>query len=657
MKIVVFGLTISSSWGNGHATLWRALCSALAERGHNVVFFERDVEYYASTRDLLTLPGGELILYDAMANVSRSAREHLDSADLAMVTSYCPDGPRASDLVLHSRAGVRAFYDLDTPVTLRALEAGEQIEYLPSYGLKDFDLVLSYTGGDALSQLQRRLGARCVAPLYGSVDAHAHFPVPPVPELRCELSYLGTYAADRQASLLQFFIEPARQRPEQRFLIGGAQYPADFPWTANLHFMRHVPPDLHPAFFCSSRATLNITRQAMASFGYCPSGRLFEAAACGVPLLTDTWQGLDQFFTPGSEVLPVKCAQDVLNAMDRSDEELSAIAKAARERTLAEHTSARRAAQLEALMEQLKQPVAESRVIEAGAPAQIRSSRKARRDVWGIIPAAGVGSRIQPLAFSKELLPVGSRIEGETERPRAVSEYIMERMVAGGANKLCFVISPGKSDILEYYASGVAGAEIVYTVQPKPGGLCDAIFHALPVISPDSQVLVGLPDTLWFPSDALAKLPDDCLSFLLFPVEHPEFFDAVVTRADGEVTAIDVKSRNARSNWVWGAFKMPGCLLHELHALWRQPERGDEYIGTLVNAYLAAGGTAKAVLAGESYVDVGTLHGYREAMGLLNERGDGSAPLQRPQPHTSVPTNVGHSAGGELHDADIARIA
>jgi glucose-1-phosphate thymidylyltransferase len=239
--------------------------------------------------------------------------------------------------------------------------------------------------------------------------------------------------------------------------------------------------------------------------------------------------------------------------------------------------------------------------------------------MWGIIPAAGMGSRIQPLAFSKELLPVGSRIDGETERPKAVSEYLVERMIAGGASRLCFVISPGKSDILEYYSSGVHGAEIVYAVQPRPGGLCDAVFRALPVIRDDDPVMVGLPDTIWFPETGLQQLSDDCLSFLLFPVEHPQFFDAVALDENGYVTHVDVKQKQARSNWIWGAFKMPGYVFRDLHALWRQSERGDEYFGTLVNAYLAQGGKARGVCAGTAYVDVGTLHGYREASRLLSD--------------------------------------
>ena len=251
--------------------------------------------------------------------------------------------------------------------------------------------------------------------------------------------------------------------------------------------------------------------------------------------------------------------------------------------------------------------------------------------MWGIIPAAGSGTRIQPLAFSKELLPVGSRFDGATERPRAVSEYLVERMIRCGATKLCFVISPGKSDILEYYGGEIGGARIAYVVQPQPSGLCDAVFRALPVIGPDEPVVIGLPDTIWFPADALCGLPQDELSFLLFPVDRPEFFDAVVTDPDGRVIEIQVKQENAASNWIWGAFKMPGRILQELYRLWVSRDPRDEYFGTLVNAYLAQGGTATGVRTGAAYVDVGTLNGYREAIKLLNAEpaghvGEGALP-------------------------------
>jgi len=238
--------------------------------------------------------------------------------------------------------------------------------------------------------------------------------------------------------------------------------------------------------------------------------------------------------------------------------------------------------------------------------------------MWGIIPAAGSGTRIQPLAFSKELLPVGGRIDGAVERPRAISEYLIDRMITGGANKLCFVISPGKSDILEYFGGGnLDSVTISFVVQPHPSGLCDAIFQAAPLVAENENVCVGLPDTIWFPENALSALPDDQLSFLLFPVVHPEFFDAVRTTPEGSVLDIQVKQQNAGSNWIWGAFKMPGSVLHELHSLWIDRNRSDEYFGTLVNAWLARGGTAVGIRAGESYVDVGTLNGYREAMNLL----------------------------------------
>ena len=249
--------------------------------------------------------------------------------------------------------------------------------------------------------------------------------------------------------------------------------------------------------------------------------------------------------------------------------------------------------------------------------------------MWGIVPAAGRGSRIQPLAFSKELLPVGSRLDGGVERPCAVSEYLVERMIRGGAGKICFVISPGKSDIMEYYGAGYADASIAYVVQPRASGLCDAIFRAAPLIAPDEPVIVGLPDTVWFPVDALRQLPDDVLSFLLFPVETPQFFDAVVLDGGGGVIEIQVKRPDASSRWVWGAFKMPGRVRHDLHALWRHPDRGDEYIGTLVNAYLSRGGRAVGVMGGEAYVDVGTLNGYREAIRLLGAMPATIRPLLR----------------------------
>jgi dTDP-glucose pyrophosphorylase len=248
--------------------------------------------------------------------------------------------------------------------------------------------------------------------------------------------------------------------------------------------------------------------------------------------------------------------------------------------------------------------------------------------MWGIVPAAGAGSRIQPLAFSKELLPVGSRDDGGVERPRAVSEYLLDRLLLGGATRVCFVIAPTKTDILTYYGGYYAAppghTALCYAVQDAPRGLCDALFSALPFVAPEDEVLVGLPDTVWFPEDGFRHLPDGGLSFLLFPVERPELFDAVLTDDSGRVREIRVKQPDAGSPWIWGAFKLPGWQLAVLHDLWCRRGRADQYLGTLVNAYLADGGTARGVRAGAAYVDTGTLHGYREAVTLIARRTGGA---------------------------------
>jgi spore maturation protein CgeB len=351
MKLVIFGLTVSSSWGNGHATLWRGLVAALGRRGHHVVFFERDVPYYAEHRDLTALPSGKLRLYSSWEDVERDAHAELADADVGMVTSYCPDAIAATRLLADSEARHRVFYDLDTPVTLSRLAAGEDVAYIGPRQLSDFDLVLSYTGGRALDELRGTLRARRALPLYGSVDPALHRPERPSEVYRNDFSYLGTYAADRQAALVSLFIEPARRLPARKFLIGGAQYPQDFPWATNIFFARHVAPPEHPAFYGSSRLTLNVTRQSMARFGWCPSGRLFEAAACGVPIVSDAWEGLDAFFTPGRQILVAHGADQVVEAIELSDAELGRMARAARERTLSEHTADQRARDFEAAIE------------------------------------------------------------------------------------------------------------------------------------------------------------------------------------------------------------------------------------------------------------------------------------------------------------------
>jgi glucose-1-phosphate thymidylyltransferase len=239
---------------------------------------------------------------------------------------------------------------------------------------------------------------------------------------------------------------------------------------------------------------------------------------------------------------------------------------------------------------------------------------------WGIIPAAGRGTRMQPLAFSKELLPVGTRQDGATERPRAVTEYLIERMIAAGVNRICFVISPEKTDIVRYFGARIAEVPICYTVQQNPHGLCDALFSALPFVAPEDEVFVGLPDTIWFPIEGFQFLPDGQFSFLLFPVARPELFDSVVTDHQDMVEEIQVKRMNAASEWIWGAFKLTGRHFAQLHQLWVERGCSDEYLGTLVNAYLAGGGTAIGVKRGDVYVDVGTLNGYREALRVLSQQ-------------------------------------
>jgi spore maturation protein CgeB len=267
-----------------------------------------------------------------------------------MVTSYCPDAQAAADLVIESNAGCRCFYDLDTGVTLDRLRAGLPVEYIADGGLGGFDLVLSYVGGKALPELKERLGARRVAPLYGSVDPEFHHPASGLARYLAELSYLGTYSEDRQAKLEALFIEPARRMPDRRFMLGGAMYPHSFPWSSNIFFVRHLPPVEHAAFYCSSKLTLNVTRPAMAEMGYCPSGRLFEAAACGVPILSDWFEGLDSFFEPGSEVLLASTTEEAIEAIGKPAEELSRIGRRARARALDCHTAAIRARELEELV-------------------------------------------------------------------------------------------------------------------------------------------------------------------------------------------------------------------------------------------------------------------------------------------------------------------
>lgn len=351
MKLVIFGLTISSSWGNGHATLLRGLFRALAGRGHQIVFFERDVPYYAVNRDQTEFDYLEWHLYSDWKQAAALAKAELQDADVGMVTSYCFDGIAASEVVLSSLAPRRVFYDLDTPVTLARFERGEALSYIGARGLADFDLVLSYTGGAALDQLQEKLQAKRVAALYGSVDPEIHHRVETRSRYVADLSYIGTYSSDRQAMLERLFIAPAGELRGRRFVMAGASYPGEFPWSPNISFVRHLPPKEHSAFYSSSRITLNVTREPMARMGYCPSGRLFEAGACGAPILSDNWEGMENFFTPGEEILIAESTGAVIDAISLSDNELAKIADAGCARVMGYHTADQRARELERILD------------------------------------------------------------------------------------------------------------------------------------------------------------------------------------------------------------------------------------------------------------------------------------------------------------------
>lgn len=353
MKITIFGLTISSSWGNGHATPYRAILKALHHLGHQIHFYEKDVPYYAAHRDLAGPDFCHLHLYPDWNGIRRDALRQAEDSEVVICASYCPEGARIVDDVLDLAHPLKLFYDLDTPVTLSKLERGET-EYLRREQIQQFDLYLSFTGGETLEELTDCWGAQFAVPLYGCVDATLHATVAPRPEFNCDLSYMGTYAADRQQQLDDLFLEPSRRLTDRSFVLAGSMYPWDWRWPQNVRRFEHVAPGDHAALYSSSRLTLNITRREMARWGYCPSGRFFEAAACGTPILTDWFEGLDAFFNVGPEpdLLVANSSMEAIATIRLPDSELKKIAVRARERTLSEHTGEQRAAQLIAAIEQ-----------------------------------------------------------------------------------------------------------------------------------------------------------------------------------------------------------------------------------------------------------------------------------------------------------------
>jgi len=347
MKITFFGLAITSSWGNGHATTYRALAQALHARGHEVVFYEKDLEWYASNRDMPEPPFCKTRIYSDWNKILPQIRRDLRESDVAVVGSYVPDGVRCIDEVLASGTAVKAFYDIDTPITVEQLRQHGQTEYLKAEQIPGFDIYFSFTGGPALTELEKRFGARRALPLYCSVDASRYKPLAIDPALACDMSYMGTYAPDRQPKLEAILNESARQAPEMRFIVAGPQYPEPILWPKNVRRIMHLEPKYHPLLYSSSRLTLNLTRRDMVMAGHSPSVRLFEAAACGAAIVSDNWPGLEGFFEHGREILLAASAEEVLEFLRLPDMELRRIGEAARARVLAEHASGRRAEQFE----------------------------------------------------------------------------------------------------------------------------------------------------------------------------------------------------------------------------------------------------------------------------------------------------------------------
>ncbi|MBC6982686.1 glycosyltransferase [Caulobacter sp. 17J80-11] len=343
LDIVVFGLSLSSSWGNGHATTWRALLKAFAARGHEVLFLEREAPWYAAHRDLEAPDWGELAFYSDLSQLE-AWRERVANADAVIVGSYVPDGAAVGRWVQRTAKGAPCFYDIDTPVTLAKLERGEA-DYLTPDLIPGYRRYFSFTGGPTLERLERRYGSPAARALYCSADEEIYRPTPA--PARWDLSYIGTYSADRQPLVEALLVEPARRAPALRCVVAGPQYPPDLDWPDNVQLIRHVPPADHPAFYAASRYTLNLTRRDMARAGWSPSVRLFEAAACGTPIISDTWEGLDDLFTPGEDIFTARTADDVLDALLSTEDVRQRVGAHGRKRILDAHTAAHRAYTLE----------------------------------------------------------------------------------------------------------------------------------------------------------------------------------------------------------------------------------------------------------------------------------------------------------------------
>jgi len=346
LQIVIVGLTITSSWGNGHATTYRGLVREIVRRGHDVLFLEHDKPWYANNRDLPKPSFGQTRLYDSVESLKERFAGEIRDADVVIVGSYVPQGVEVGEWVTSIAQGVTAFYDIDTPVTLAKLRRGDY-EYLAPHLIPRYDLYLSFTGGPTLRRIEKELGSPRAVPLYCSVDPDLYFP-DPVDEYDYDLGYLGTYSDDRQPTLDSLFIEPARRRPDLRFAVAGPQYPQSIEWPVNVRRIDHLPPSQHRSFYNRQRFTLNVTRADMIAAGYSPSVRLFEAAACGTPIISDYWDGLDTLFTPNEEILIASTPEDTLRYLSKLDDRTRrAVGGRARHKVLTSHTAAHRAIELE----------------------------------------------------------------------------------------------------------------------------------------------------------------------------------------------------------------------------------------------------------------------------------------------------------------------
>ena len=361
LRIVILGLSITSSWGNGHATVYRGIVRELAKRGHSVLFLERDVPWYSANRDLSPSLSDDVCLYRSVADLKQRFTREIRSSDCTIIGSYVPDGREIGRWATELCGGVSAFYDIDTPVTLSRLGTGE-CDYLDAATIPAYSVYLSFTGGPVLKTIQKHYGSPMARAFPCCVDPEIYHPEPSA-EKRFDLGYIGTHSDDRRSLLERLLLAPASARPGKRFVVAGPLYPETMRWPENVARIEHIAPTGHRAFYNAQRFTLNLTRAAMVRTGWSPSVRLFEAAACGTPILTDDWPGLDRFFRPGKEIVIVRTPEDVLRTLDETDPgKARRIAERARHRVLTEHTAARRAAQLETIIAEARDRARRARI-------------------------------------------------------------------------------------------------------------------------------------------------------------------------------------------------------------------------------------------------------------------------------------------------------